>query len=283
VRSAAALILLACGLARLALAEPRSEQYVWPSLPLALQKVLTQSGKGGHADTVYDVLRFRDGAATLWLLSGPVARCKAPPLELVAFEGPECPVGLYLEERRTFRHVGDAHGTLASAAPESGLPTELRFSAPLRDGAQKQERLQFGDGGYDLELVPARLQDPLTNDVLSPEELHRRASEDLDRGYFPAAAGRLAVLCQLGCDAERFELLGLSSLKTGSFARAEAALRQSVTLAPDKASAWLTLGDTLVAEGKDAEARKAYAQAQRDPTVAPRVKERLDILNAKKK
>jgi len=285
------LFLVVWGLGGLAEGTPRSEQYLWNSLPLALQQELTRAGSAGHGDTLYEVARFSDGAATLWLLSGPTTRCKAPPTELAALEGPECPVSLYLQEGALFRRVGEAHGVLSSATPEAevgspggaGLPTELRFSAPIRDGPQKQERLTFADGGYQSELVAATLLDPLTYELLAPEELERRARQDLDRGHFPAAAGRLTTLCRLGCDAERLELLGLSALKSDSLPRAEAALHQAVTLAPDKASAWLTYGDVLVAEGKKGEARKAYAHAQKDPVVAPHVKERLDILDGKKK
>jgi hypothetical protein len=276
------LVFLAWCLGATAAAMPRSEQYLWPSLPRVLQQQLSPAGTVGKNDTLYEVVRFKSGAVTLWVLSGPGPRCKPPPIDLAAFEGPECPVSLYLEEGRTFRNVGEAHGTLASATPDAEMPTELRFSAPRRDGPQKQERLTFKDGRYEADLVNAMLVDPLTYELLAPEELEGRARVDLDRGHFPAAGGRLTTLCQLGCDAERFELLGLSALKSGTLPRAEAALREAVRQAPDKASAWLTLGDTLVAEGKKADARKAYAQAQRDPAVAPHVKERLQILDGKK-
>ncbi len=277
----AALLFLVWGLAARAAALPHAEQFVWPSLPRALQQQITQAGSGGKSDSVYEVARFGSGSPRLWVLSGPSSRCKAPPADLAAFEGPECPVNLYMQEGNAFRRVGEAHGALASSSTDTEVPDELRFSAPQRDGLQKQERLRFKDGHYEMELVDALLLDPLTYELLAPDELERRAREDLNRGYFPAAAGRLASLCQLGCDAERFELLGLSALKSSTLPRAEAALRQAVTLAPDKASAWLTFGDALVAEGKKDEARKAYAHANKDPSVAPNVKQRLQILDAK--
>ena len=281
--------LLLWALSATAQALPSSQQYLWASLPLALQKELKKDGNDGHGEAVYEVVRFNDGTVTLWLLTGPRSRCKPPPAELVEFAGPECPVSLFLEERRVFRRVGEAHGTLALVTPETAdlersvLPTELRFSAPQRDGAPKQERLLFKDGHYELDLVPATLVDPLTYDRLSLGELEHRAREDIDRGHYPAAAGRLFTLCRLGCNAELFELLGLAALKSAAPERAEAALRESVTLEPERSSAWLMLGDSLLNSGKTAEARKAYARAEKDPAMVPYVKQRLDILDAKKK
>jgi hypothetical protein len=285
----AALLVSWWGLGSSAAALPSSQQYLWPSLPVGLQKELKKAGGEGHADTIYDVTRFSDGTITLWLISGPQSRCQPPPPELAEFQGAECPVSLYLEERRAFRHVGEAHGALTIASPETAdlgksvLPTELRFSAPLRDGSRKQERLLFDEGRYQLELVPATLVDPLTYDRLLPEDLEHRAREDLDRGHYPAAAGRLSTLCGLGCNAELFELLGLAALKSAAPARAEAALHEAVTLEPDRASAWLLYGDALVNVGKRDQAREAYAKALKDPALGSFVKQRLDILDGKVK
>jgi hypothetical protein len=285
----ASLVLLSWVVAAYADALPSSQQYLWPSLPVGLQKELKKAGGEGRPDTIYDVVRFSDGTLTLWLISGPQSRCQAPPPELAEFQGPECPVGLYLEEQRSFKPVGQAHGALTIATPESGdlsksvLPTELRFSAPRKDGARKQEQLLWKDGHYELQLVPATLVDPLTYERLSPEDLENRAREDLDRGHYPAAAGRLSTLCALGCNAELFEFLGLAALKSAAPARAEAALREAVTLEPYRASAWLLLGDAMVNVGKRDQARQAYAHAQKDPALGPFVKQRLDILDGKVK
>jgi hypothetical protein len=281
--------LFAACLAFAAGALPSSQQYLWPSLPLGLQTQAKKMQGEGHADDVYDVRRFGQDPVTLWLVSGPISRCKAPPAELVEFARPECPVNLYLQDGRAYRHVGTAHGAVVSASPETDdvgpapLPTELRFSAPLRDGPRKQERLTFADGGFAIDLVAATVIDPLTYERLTPEEIEKRARSDIDRGHYPAAAGRLLELCQLGCSAELFEYLGLASLKSAAPARAEAALRESVTLEPNRASAWLLLGDALVNLGKTTDARKAYAKAEKDPALVSFVKQRREILDSKKK
>ena len=138
----------------------------------------------------------------------------------------------------------------------------------------------FTDGGFALDLVAATVVDPLTYERMAPEEIEKRARSDIDRGHYPAAAGRLLELCQLGCSAELFEYLGLASLKSAAPARAEAALRESVTLEPNRASAWLLLGDALVNLGKTADARKAYAKAEKDPALVSFVKQRREILDS---
>ena len=116
----AVLLVLWWGLGARAAALPSSQQYLWPSLPVGLQKELKKAGSEGRPDTIYDVVRFNDGTLTLWLISGPQSRCQAPPPELSEFQGPECPVSLYLEERRAFKAVGEAHGalTIGNAAVE---------------------------------------------------------------------------------------------------------------------------------------------------------------------
>ncbi|MHB1845529.1 MAG: tetratricopeptide repeat protein [Deltaproteobacteria bacterium] len=135
--------------------------------------------------------------------------------------------------------------------------------------------------GTSFQKLGPAYTDPLTQRLLAGPDLEALARSDAATHRWAAAAGRLALLCRSGCSAELRALEGTAALAAGYFAEAERAFRAVLAAEPDRALARIALGDALLGQHKNDEARAAYEQATRasDSTAAAEARGRLRQLH----
>ena len=251
---------------------PPPEQYLFPSLPRPLQRLL---GPRSTSEAVWSIQKLPAGpGVTLWALGEGCDELGCRKLSL------------FLQRGASFEAAGDFAGRLeGDRAPDSEGVNESPSLAPppltlVRESARGvlvRQRLVWLDGAYRAGKAERRFLDPLLHARVTAGELERTAKEDLRVGRFALAAGRFALLCQGGCSASEREREGDAALGARLLPQAEAAFRAVIREEPTRGSAWLSLGETLSHEHELAPARAAYEQAARqaDPKAAAKARGHL--------